>query len=321
MKNLLVFLLTAVMLLSYASIFANAATLEFKTGITPDPESPLYQKKVLFVGDSITEARCEWNQGKTIVGWPGRIIEGNDMLGINKGVSGASVSNCRGGNTILAQLQAERKNTYDFVIIHGGVNDAWDAAPVGTITEGFDAKFDFSTFAGGLETTFKYAKETFKDAQFGYIINFKINRKGIGKLTDMTEYFDMAKQICEKWQIPYIDLYTDEDFNNNQLKYKLTTNLPDLIHPNSKGFDIIAPVINDWMETIPTYYEELNKPEEPSVDESVDESVEASVEASVEESTPNVEEESNSNLIIYIVCGAVVLVAIVIAVIFLTKKR
>lgn len=318
MKRLLVFLLTAIMLLSYASIFANAATLEFKTGITPDPESPLYQKKVLFVGDSITEARCEWNQGKTIVGWPGRIIEGNDMLGINKGVSGASVSNCRGGNTILAQLQAERKNSYDFVIIHGGVNDAWDAAPVGTITEGFDAKFDFSTFAGGLETTFKYAKENFKDAQFGFIINFKINRAGIGKLTDMTEYFDMAKQICEKWQIPYIDLYTDEDFNNNQLQYKRTTNLPDLIHPNSKGFDIIAPVINDWMETIPTYYEDLNKPEEES-SEVISEPVSEPVSDLVSE--PAIDNEGDSNLIIYIICGAVVLVAIVIAVIFLTKKR
>ncbi|MBQ5838346.1 MAG: SGNH/GDSL hydrolase family protein [Clostridia bacterium] len=318
MKRLLVFLLTAIMLLSYASIFANAATLEFKTGITPDPESPLYQKKVLFVGDSITEARCEWNQGKTIVGWPGRIIEGNDMLGINKGVSGASVSNCRGGNTILAQLQAERKNNYDFVIIHGGVNDAWDAAPVGTITEGFDAKFDFSTFAGGLETTFKFAKETFTDAQFGYIINFKINRAGIGKLTDMTEYFDMAKQICEKWQIPYIDLYTDEDFNNNQLQYKRTTNLPDLIHPNSKGFDIIAPVINDWMETIPTYYEDLNKPEEES-SEVISEPVSEPVSDLVSE--PAIDNEGDSNLIIYIICGAVVLVAIVIAVIFLTKKR
>lgn len=318
MKRLLVFLLTAIMLLSYASIFANAATLEFKTGITPDPESPLYQKKVLFVGDSITEARCEWNQGKTIVGWPGRIIEGNDMLGINKGVSGASVSNCRGGNTILAQLQAERKNSYDFVIIHGGVNDAWDAAPVGTITEGFDAKFDFSTFAGGLETTFKYAKETFTDAQFGYIINFKINRAGIGKLTDMTEYFDMAKQICEKWQIPYIDLYTDEDFNNNQLQYKRTTNLPDLIHPNSKGFDIIAPVINDWMETIPAYYEDLNKPEEES-SEVISEPVSEPVSDLVSE--PAIDNEGDSNLIIYIICGAVVLVAIVIAVIFLTKKR
>ena len=318
MKRLLVFLLTAIMLLSYASIFANAATLEFKTGITPDPESPLYQKKVLFVGDSITEARCEWNQGKTIVGWPGRIIEGNDMLGINKGVSGASVSNCRGGNTILAQLQAERKNSYDFVIIHGGVNDAWDAAPVGTITEGFDAKFDFTTFAGGLETTFKYAKETFTDAQFGYIINFKINRAGIGKLTDMTEYFDLAKQICEKWQIPYIDLYTDEDFNNNQLQYKRTTNLPDLIHPNSKGFDIIAPVINDWMETIPTYYEDLNKPEEES-SEVISEPVSEPVSDLVSE--PAIDNEGDSNLIIYIICGAVVLVAIVIAVIFLTKKR
>ena len=134
----------------------------------------------------------------------------------------------------------------------------------------------------------------------------------------MTEYFDMAKQICEKWQIPYIDLYTDEDFNNNQLQYKRTTNLPDLIHPNSKGFDIIAPVINDWMETIPTYYEDLNKPEEES-SEVISEPVSEPVSDLVSE--PAIDNEGDSNLIIYIICGAVVLVAIVIAVIFLIKKR
>ncbi len=314
MKKLLVFLLTAMMLLSTLTIFASAANLEFNTGITPDPENGLYKKSVLFVGDSITEGRVEWNKGKDIVGWPGRIIEGNEMTGVNKGVSGAPISNCRKTNTILAQLQTESKNSYDFVIIHGGVNDAWDVAPVGTMTEGFDAELDMTTFAGGLETTFKYAKETFKNAQFGYIINFKINRSDVGKLADMSEYFDMAKQICDKWQIPYVDLYSDEDFNNNKLKYTQTTNLPDKIHPNTSGFDIIAPVINDWMETIPAYYEELNKPEEES-SEVVSEPVSDLV------SEPAIDNEGDSDLIIYVVCSTVVIIAIAVIALVIVKKR
>ena len=324
MKKLLVFLLTAVMLFGCCSIFASAAKLEFNTGITPDPECGLYKKTVLFVGDSITEGRVEWNKGKNVVGWPGRIIEGNKMAGKNKGVSGASISNCRKTNTVLAQLQAESKTKYDFVIIHGGVNDAWDVAPVGTISEGFDAELDMSTFAGGLETTFKYAKETFKDAQFGYIINFKINRSDVGKLADMSEYFDMAKQICDKWEIPYLDLYSDEDFNNNVLKYKEYTNLYDLIHPSTAGFDVLAPVISDWMKTIPAYYEELNKPEEPSVDVSEVASEAASEAISDLDSEPAIDNEGDSNLIIYIVIGvigAVAVVAIAVAVIIVAKKK
>ena len=324
MKKLLVFLLTAVMLFGCCSIFASAAKLEFNTGITPDPECGLYKKTVLFVGDSITEGRVEWNKGKTIVGWPGRIIEGNKMAGKNKGVSGASISDCRKNNTVLAQLQAESKNSYDFVILHGGVNDAWDSAPVGVMTEGFDAELDMSTFAGGLETTFKYAKETFKDAQFGYIINFKINRPDVGKLADMSEYFNMAKQICDKWEIPYLDLYSDEDFNNNVLKYKEYKNLYDLIHPSSSGFDVLAPVISDWMKTIPAYYEELNKPEEPSVDVSEVASEAISEAVSDLDSEPAIDNEGDSNLIIYIVIGvigAVAVVAIAIAVIIVAKKK
>ncbi len=318
MKKILAFLLTAVMLMGALSVFAAAANLTFNTGITPDPEGPLYKKSVLFVGDSITEGRVEWNKGKTIVGWPGRIIEGNKMSGANKGVSGASISNCRNANTVLAQLQNESGKTYDFVIMHGGVNDAWDVAPIGTMTEGFDAELDLSTFAGGLEATFKYAKETFTTAQFGYIINFKINRSDVGKLADMSEYFDMAKQICDKWEIPYLDLYSDEDFNNNVLKYKEYTNLYDLIHPSSAGFDVLAPVISDWMKTIPAYYEELNKPEEES-SEVISEVISEPV--SDLDSEPAIDNEGDSNLIIYIVCGAVIVIAIAVAVIVVIKKR
>lgn len=48
------------------------------------------------------------------------------------------------------------------MILQGGTNDGWDNAPVGEMTAA-DKKtgFDPSTFAGGLETLFSYAKRSF----------------------------------------------------------------------------------------------------------------------------------------------------------------
>lgn len=312
MKKTFLTLLAVIMLVSCCMpVFASAAESD-NTNVVDD-KSPLYKKSVLFVGDSICEASCEW--GKELVGWPGRIMAWNDMTGINKGKSGASISTCRETNTVLAQLTAQRKVDYDFVIIHGGVNDAWDSAPVGVITEGLDAALDLTTFAGGLEATFRYAKKNYENAYIGYIINFAINRNDIGRLSDMSEYFDIAKQICDKWEIPYIDLYTDEDFNNNQLKYKSTENLPDYIHPNTSGFDIIAPVINDWMETLPATYAEMNAPE----------SSEAILEPESNENSSkdivNESENGSYDIIIYIICGVVIVAAIAVAVLVLKKKK
>ena len=54
----------------------------------------------------------------------------------------------------------------------------------------------------------------------------------------------------EKWDIPYIDLYSDDDLNLKELKVSTNVNLYDKIHPNSSGFDILAPYIQTWMESL-----------------------------------------------------------------------
>lgn len=215
-------------------------------------DNPLNDKRVLFVGDSICEAMCEWQDPTyaRTVGWAGRIIERNGMRGVNLGKSGASVSTCRGDNTVIAQLKRQSSQTYDYVILHGGVNDAWDNAPVGTVTEGYDGRFDVTAFAGGLEDMFRYARQTYPNAIFGYIINFQIPTSAIGSLSDMSAYFDAAKEICDKWNIPYLDLYNDKNFNDNVLQVQSKTNLPDGIHPNSAGYNLLTPVIEDWMKTL-----------------------------------------------------------------------
>lgn len=211
---------------------------------------------MLFAGDSICEAICEaaggrWETGKSIVGWAGRIIESNGMTGVNLGKGGASISNCRGTNTVVNQLAAHSqiKADYDYVIMHGGVNDAWDSAPVGGMAEGFDGPFDYTTFAGGLEDLFQYVKETYPNSQLGFIINFQLPKATYGRLSDMTEYVDMTIKICKKWKIPYLDLYNNEAINE-ELKGTTTAYLHDYIHPNKDGYDIITPYVEDWLKTV-----------------------------------------------------------------------
>lgn len=212
----------------------------------------LKNKSVIFVGDSLCEAVCEWNDpvyGST-VGWAGRIMAEKGMTGLNRSKGGASMSLCRGENTVINQLIAEKDNKYDYCIIEGGGNDAWDSAPVGEMAEGFDGPFDMNTFAGGLEATFKYAKDNYKDSVLGFIVTFRMPAAQFGRMSDMSEYFALSKKICDKWEIPYLDLFFDYNLNKYLLKTHTAECLPDTVHPNSKGYNILTPYIANWMETL-----------------------------------------------------------------------
>ena len=66
--------ITAILLLTLLAGTAGAAE-----------SGPLFGKKVLFVGDSICEAQCEWHDpvyARTI-GWAGRILQSYGMSGLN----------------------------------------------------------------------------------------------------------------------------------------------------------------------------------------------------------------------------------------------
>ncbi len=214
--------------------------------------NPLYQKSVLFVGDSLCEAACELKTEEyaPIAGWAGRIIRNNEMSGLNKSCGGASMSDCRGWNIVINQLIAMTGNDYDYVILEGGGNDAWDSIPVGDMTEGFEGPFDRNTFAGGFENTIKYAKDNFKTAKFGFIVTFQMPISPFGRMADMSEYFALSKKICDKWGIPYLDLFFDEKLNKEILKTHTKEFLPDTVHPNTGGYEILTPIINDWMKTL-----------------------------------------------------------------------
>ncbi len=236
--------------------FATAASVD-----TDAVTTKLEGKKILFVGDSITHSqeKIEW------CGWPGRIQNLFGAVCTNAGVGGASISTVVENNRVLTQLMSNADNEYDYVIMHGGVNDAWQFAPVGEISDSFNVEdFDNTTYAGGLEELFYNAFNNFDGAKFGFIINYSRPGAAVEQLRNMSEYFTVAKRICEKWGISYFDMYwgtvnvdgqelaisSELLLTHEDTHFKTDINKAGDIHVTTSGYDLIAPYIAEWISTI-----------------------------------------------------------------------
>lgn len=236
----------------------DAAQYQRLTGKkTADAEDPLFKKNCLFIGDSICAAGAD--TGTTPKGWAGRVQDAAGAICFNAGVSGAALSDCRVHRTgatknhqIYHQLEDYAKSDFDYILIHGGVNDAWDSREIGSVSRGYDpAGFDLTTYAGGLEMTIYTAIDLYGDtAAIGYLMNFQLPQNKYGKVaTGMGEYFAVGKQICEKWGISYFDMYNSQEISN-ALKVHSPNYLPDGTHPNTGGYDILGPYITKYMKTM-----------------------------------------------------------------------
>ena len=206
-------------------------------------QSVLNGKTALYLGDSIA-----YGAGDSLPrrAWGGRIAEQYSMIGTNVANSGWTLSTYR--NAIVTQLDNADAANYDYIILHGGVNDVWVNAsnvPIGTVdADNFTpGSFDCTTLAGALEDLVCTAKQKAPNAKIGYIINYDISEK----IGDMQGYYLIAKTICEKWEIPYLDLYDNTDFSS---VFNHSRHLADEVHPNSSGYEILTDFIADWMETL-----------------------------------------------------------------------
>ena len=317
------------LLLCLASLFTVVAlpVAADETSATSEEEPyPLLETshmvglKALFCGDSICMASTHDYKGQTRWGWAKRIGRAYGLdKSLNAGVDGASVSNCRGDNTIVRQLTANKFTKYDIVVLHGGTNDGWDNCPVGEITTD-DCRqpkdFDVTTYAGGLENLFYTAFNLFPDAIICYIINFQTPERGIGTLNDMSAYYTVGKQICEKWGVPYLDLYFDEDFNQKTWMIKRQRFTVDKIHPNGKGYDVLYPIIGEFMDNL--VVEKANAAEDPTSGD-----VTSEVTSGVTSEVPTEPEKPNDNghTFLLIVGCAVAALFIATGVIVICRKK
>ena len=241
--------------------------------------SGLIGKTAIFDGDSICKGTINGTTPEETDGWAGYICPANEMVWKNYGVSGGVITSATnpavsGKHSVVDNIDT-MYGAYpnaDFVIFEGGTNDAdligsaiSDPTVLGTysITD-YVGPFDATTFTGALETIFSKAISYWKGKKIGYIVAQKMGY-GSGyydaEHDNRRAYFARAIEICEKWGIPYINLWDgcylnptnpncyDKDKSKDQNisgGYLYT----DGQHLTKKGYEYISPMIEAWMKTL-----------------------------------------------------------------------
>lgn len=200
--------------------------------------SPLAGKTLYVAGDSIA-------YGKGSAGGYGKCIADKySMTLTNEAVDGATLTpnitdNVYGGtrgciSTVVINSTALAKA--DYILLEGGVNDAWNNAPVGTLTDGFAAAYDETTMTGALEKMLDYLAKNYSDKRVAYVFPH-------GGLFGNSEnwyktYKPAILAALEKWSVPYIDIAESTPpmggSGISALGDKYTS---DGTHPNAAGYE------------------------------------------------------------------------------------
>lgn len=221
--------------------------------------NPLYGKSIALNGDSI----CASNGGY------GKIIaDRNAMTYENKAVGGATITAEQYTDSGVARHWISRTianmdASADYAIVEGGVNDASGgvSAPMGEISDGYNATLDDTTFCGAFESMLKQLLTRFAGKKVGYIAVHKMTSKfRADKPDDGTSYYWAAKKCCEKWGVPFLDLnntvppfaYFTEDGNPDLYTLRTTyTQSGDGWHPTEEGFKkYYCDKIEAWMKAL-----------------------------------------------------------------------
>ena len=237
--------------------------------------SGLIGKEAVFEGDSICHGTSVGTSDPTYgYGWAGRIGIANAMNWTNYGINGGAITS-RGNSKITSShsvvdnidtVYAQHPDA-EFIIFEGGTNDAdllGDAstsADFGSFSaDDFSGSYDINTFTGALETIFYKAISYWKGKKIGFIIAQKMGRY-MSARNNRHAYFVRAMEVCEKWGIPYINLWDNCYLNPvNPLCWDSSLTIDgniaagnlytDAQHLTAKGYDSISPMIENWMKSL-----------------------------------------------------------------------
>lgn len=187
----------------------------------------LYGKTAVFLGDSFCLGQSvDAGSAEYGYGWGGLIGEANSMTWLNYAVNGATVSNQFEDNHYILNQAVTAYANYpnaDYIIFNGGVNDAekLGASGLGTLASTGYSPTSTADFTSAFESLLLYLITNFPNAKIGYIVTHKAwtstyNQSNPDDYSDNHPYrtfFNRAIEICEKWGIPYVDIWCTDPMN------------------------------------------------------------------------------------------------------------
>ncbi len=200
--------------------------------------------RILFQGDSITDAGRDWNNDAQLGRGYAHLVEAelgfkepNQHTFVNKGISGNRVVD------LYARIKRDIINYKpDVMSILIGVNDVWHE--IGDSPNGVDADKFFKIYSMLIEEI----KDALPEVKIMILEPFVLEACST---TEHWEFFktetakraEMAKKIAEKYNLPFIPLQNGFD----ELAKKAPNNywLGDGVHPTSAGHEYIK---NEWLK-------------------------------------------------------------------------
>lgn len=221
--------------------------LQSKTYEDEVKKHKLFNKQIVLFGDSIMYGAG--NYGSSFI--PFLSEDFRNACGIaNKSVSGAVVSYT--SNTTVSKIITQMENYFalcdaDLVMFNGGINDSWDnSTTLGSISSGYDATLDTTTFCGAFEEILRYLRVT-KNVKVIYMTTYKSPAS-----PDLNTYMDKALEICRKWGVPVLDLFYGGQLHaglssaiNNAYFLDDGNGTGDYVHLTDDGYKFYASQIED----------------------------------------------------------------------------
>lgn len=204
--------------------------------------SNLLGKKIIFFGDSITANKGSWGDADTI-------RAKYNMTGANYAVGGMTytvLDSSNDTNNIYLRMKFKLSDILDadYICFQGATNDAFRGVPLGEMLDedDFTTEVSTSTFAGAFEMSCRLLRTQVPGAKLLYLANIKIPRN-----KNLINYVNMAKRICNKYSIKYLDLWNDsgmcagiQTFNDKYyyIDSSVSTEYGDQTHPTVEGYKV-----------------------------------------------------------------------------------
>lgn len=213
-----------------------------------DTVNPYKGKTIVGFGDSVF-AGWGWKEGTEIIQplkekYP-------DATWINKAESGANMAvTSSPAHTPIVNQITSYTGAADAIILDGGVNDKNNGISIGSITAGYDATYDTSTFCGALESSLQYIMDRYPLAVKLYIIPHSFGKDN----SFLDSIYEKAIEICKKWNMPYLDMRVYSQIamtsaNKDKYTYNPNSKKGDGVHPNETWYrTFYCPVIDQALQ-------------------------------------------------------------------------
>lgn len=206
--------------------------------------------------------RCRYPQNNLLTNvnftWWKRLIDYfGARLGINESWAGSRVSNtqptdsgdlgpnrCISSQTRIGHLGIN--GTPDYIFVYAGTNDAGNAVPLGTfdttnpknLTEQQIAALPVDNFADAFRAMLIRLLYYYQQSKI--IVLFPNFTESYYTITDLDKYVEIEREACDFFGVKYIDLRTAGITVYNGSGY-----LPDGIHPNAAGMELLFNVVKN----------------------------------------------------------------------------